>query len=416
MFSACDLRYVFLSRILTFQWSPLAGTPSLNVVSKSAAVAVTDGRKKRPLIHLIAGARPNFMKIAPLWHALRRLEKELDVAIVHTGQHYDDEMSDVFLRQFGLPRPRHMLGVGSASHAQQTAAVMVAYESVCMLERPEWVVVVGDVNSTMAATVAAKKLLLPVAHLEAGLRSFDRTMPEEINRIVTDSIADLLWTPSPDADDNLTREGVEPSKIERVGNIMIDAFEMLRNEIAAANWPNKKSFANQAYGVVTLHRPANVDDPSRLALLVTTLERLAARTPLVFPLHPRTRQRLEAECLITRLSATPHLNLLPPLGYVEFMNAVTSARFVLTDSGGVQEETTYLGIPCLTLRENTERPITVIQGSNRLVTLETLEIEIGKVLAGATRTGRRPDLWDGKTAHRVAQSLRRHVTLQDQRR
>jgi UDP-N-acetylglucosamine 2-epimerase (non-hydrolysing) len=351
------------------------------------------------------------MKIAPLWHALRCVNEEFEVAIVHTGQHYDDEMSDVFLRQFNLPRPSHMLGVGSASHAQQTAAIMVAYEGVCLSRRPDWVVVVGDVNSTMAAAIVAKKLGLPVAHLEAGLRSFDRTMPEEINRIVTDSIADLLWTPSPDADANLAREGVEPSKIERVGNIMIDTFEMLRNEIAAAGWLSKNGLANGAYGVVTLHRPSNVDIPARLAGLVAALERIATQTELVLPLHPRTRQRLELEGLLTRLSNVPHLKLLPPLGYVEFMSAVTSARFVLTDSGGVQEETTYLGIPCLTLRENTERPITVNQGSNRLVKLETLEEDIGKVLAGPMRLGRRPDLWDGKTAYRVVQSLRRHITI-----
>ena len=208
------------------------------------------------------------MKIAPLWHALRCFEDEFEVSIIHTGQHYDDEMSDVFLRQFGLPQPSHQLGVGSGSHAQQTAAVMVAYEGICTSKRPDWVVVVGDVNSTMAATIIAKKLVLPVAHLEAGLRSFDRTMPEEINRIVTDAIADLLWTPSPDADSNLLHEGVEPSKIECVGNIMIDTFEMLRTKIAAAKWPNAKGFAEQAYGVATLHRPVNVDDPSQLARLV----------------------------------------------------------------------------------------------------------------------------------------------------
>jgi UDP-N-acetylglucosamine 2-epimerase (non-hydrolysing) len=351
------------------------------------------------------------MKIAPLWHALRRFDTEFDVAIVHTGQHYDDEMSDVFLRQFNLPRPSHMLGVGSASHAQQTAAVMVAYEKVCLAKRPDWVVVVGDVNSTMATAIVGKKLLLPVAHLEAGLRSFDRTMPEEINRIVTDSIADLLWTPSPDADANLVHEGVNTSRIERVGNIMIDAFEMRRRDIAKAEWPNKQGFSEGAYGIVTLHRPVNVDDPSRLAHLVDILERIAAQTPLVLPLHPRTRQRLEDHGLLGRLSSVTGLSLLPPLGYVEFMKAVLSARFVLTDSGGVQEETTYLGIPCLTLRDNTERPITVSEGSNRLVNLLSLEREIERVLSGPTRVGRRPELWDGQTATRVVQSLRKQLAL-----
>lgn len=352
------------------------------------------------------------MKIAPLWHALHRIEGQFDISIVHTGQHYDDEMSDVFLRQFGLPRPTHMLGVGSGSHAQQTAAVMVAYEALCLSNRPDLVVVVGDVNSTMAAAIVAKKMLLPVAHLEAGLRSFDRTMPEEINRIVTDAISDILWTPSPDADANLAHEGVGASKIVRVGNIMIDAFEILRNKIEKAEWPNNKGFLHGTYGVVTLHRPVNVDDGARLADLVGALGRIAARAPLVFPLHPRTRQRLEAQGLIDRLSNISRLNVLPPLGYLEFMKAVLSARFVLTDSGGVQEETTYLGIPCLTLRENTERPITISQGSNRLVKLEYLEDEIEKVLAGPARIGRCPELWDGQTAHRVVQSLRAYLALQ----
>ena len=382
----------------------------MNFVPNTKPIQILAARQNaRPLIHLIAGARPNFMKIAPLWHALHREGEAFDVAIVHTGQHYDDEMSDVFLRQFGLPRPTYMLGAGSGSHAQQTAAVMSAYEAVCLSARPDLVVVVGDVNSTMAAAIVAKKIVLPVAHLEAGLRSFDRTMPEEINRVVTDSIADLLWTPSPDADANLTREGVAVSKIERVGNIMIDAFEMLRDDIVAADWPRAQGFAKGTYGVVTMHRPANVDDLARLTALVDAFERIAARTALVLPLHPRTRQRLETGGLLDRLARVPRLKLLPPLGYVEFMSAVASARFVLTDSGGIQEETTYLGIPCLTLRDNTERPITVSEGSNRLVKLETLDTEVDNVLAGPRRIGRCPNLWDGKTADRIVQSLRRHM-------
>lgn len=352
------------------------------------------------------------MKVAPLWHEFQRHAGEFEVNLIHTGQHYDNEMSDVFLRQFGLPRPAHMLGVGSGSHARQTAAVMVAYEDVCMSKRPDWVVVVGDVNSTMAAAIVAKKLLLPVAHLEAGLRSFDRTMPEEINRIVTDSIADLLWTPSPDADANLRREGVRPSKVERVGNIMIDAFEMLRDEITATKWPERNGFARSPYGVVTLHRPANVDNPGRLLRLVDALESIAANIDVVLPLHPRTRQRLDCHSLLGRLANVSRLKVLPPMGYIEFMSAVSSARFVLTDSGGVQEETTYLGVPCLTLRENTERPITITEGSNRLVNVDTLPMELDGVLRGPTRIGRRPELWDGKTAGRVVGSLRHQMVTQ----
>jgi UDP-N-acetylglucosamine 2-epimerase (non-hydrolysing) len=348
------------------------------------------------------------MKIAPLWHALAQTNGRFDVAIVHTGQHYDDEMSDVFLRQFRLPRPHFALGAGGGSHAEQTAAVMTAYERVCLSDRPDWVIVVGDVNSTMAATVVAKKLLLSVAHLEAGLRSFDRTMPEEINRLVTDALADLLWTPSPDGDANLLREGIPQSRIDRVGNIMIDAFEMLRDEIAASRWPARHGLADGEFAVVTLHRPSNVDDPERLAALVATLERIARHLPLVLPLHPRTRKRLDETKLLSRLEAANGLHLVPPLGYVEFMSAVTAAQFALTDSGGVQEETTYLGIPCLTLRDNTERPITVSEGSNRLVKLASLEADVERVLAGPRRTGSRPALWDGATAGRVVASLLAH--------
>ncbi len=360
-------------------------------------------------IHLIAGARPNFMKVAPLWHALTAVREQIDVAIVHTGQHYDAEMSDVFLRQFRLPQPHYQLGAGGGSHAEQTAAVMTAYERVCQSDRPSWVIVVGDVNSTMAATLVAKKMLIQVAHLEAGLRSFDRTMPEEINRLVTDALADLLWTPSPDADANLRKEGVPATKIERVGNIMIDAFEMLRDDIAGSRWPLRHGLAEGQFGVVTLHRPSNVDNPERLAALVSVLERISRRIALVLPLHPRTRRRLEESGLLGRLETITSLRLTSPLGYVEFMSAVTAARFALTDSGGVQEETTYLGVPCLTLRDNTERPITVTQGSNRLVKLESLDADVEQMLAGPRRIGRRPELWDGATARRVVASLLKRV-------
>lgn len=361
----------------------------------------------KPLIHLVAGARPNFMKIAPLWHVLSKAEW-CEVKIVHTGQHYDDAMSDVFLRELGLPKPHHALGVGSGSHAEQTAAVMISYEKVAAAERPAWVVVVGDVNSTMAATITAKKLHLPVAHLEAGLRSFDRTMPEEINRLVTDALADLLWTPSPDGDANLAAEGVPPEKIERVGNIMIDTLVMMRPRIDAAR------AAIPGLGghcVVTLHRPANVDDPQRLAVLVDALCAMADRVPMCFPIHPRTRGRLEATGLLAKLSGHRAVKLMEPLGYLEFMAYVTSARLVVTDSGGVQEETTYLGIPCLTLRDSTERPITVTHGSNRLIETGGLAGSLSAILDGKFERRPAPDLWDGQTAHRVAASLRRKLAM-----
>ncbi|MEK7246207.1 MAG: UDP-N-acetylglucosamine 2-epimerase (non-hydrolyzing), partial [Pseudomonadota bacterium] len=270
-----------------------------------------------------------------------------------------------------------------------------------------WTVVVGDVNSTMAATLAAKKLSIPVAHLEAGLRSGDRTMPEEINRIVTDAIADVLWTPSPDADANLLHEGVPAAKIERVGNIMIDAFELHRGRIEAAGAPGKLGLAAGAYAVVTLHRPSNVDGRETLSAVVEALVAIAARIAVVFPLHPRTRKQLDEFGLFERLKSGAGVVLADPMGYVEFMSLVRTAACVVTDSGGVQEETTYLDIPCLTLRDTTERPVTVSEGSNRLVKVAELAQAVERVLAGAWPKGRRPELWDGRTAGRVAESLAR---------
>ncbi len=356
-------------------------------------------------VHLIAAARPNFMKVAPLMHALQG-QDWCRVALVHTGQHYDAAMSDAFFRDLRLSAPDVNLGVGSGSHAAQTAGVMLAYEKLCQQNRPDWTVVVGDVNSTMACAITASKMGIRVAHLEAGLRSRDRSMPEEINRLVTDAVADLLWTPSPDADENLRAEGVPEERIRRVGNIMIDSYELLRDRIAAAGAPARMGLKGGAYGVLTLHRPANVDTEDSLRQHLNAVCAVAKRLPLVFPVHPRTRARLEAFGLLDALRRAEGMHLTDPLGYIEFMSLVRDSRLVVTDSGGIQEETTCLHIPCLTLRENTERPITVTLGTNRLVRCEELEARVDDVLEGRWPHGQVPELWDGHTACRVAQSLR----------
>lgn len=359
-------------------------------------------------IHLIAAARPNFMKIAPLYHALKAQEWCQPV-LIHTGQHYDANMSDDFFRDLGLPKPDYHLEIGSGSHAQQVAGVMVAYEKVCLQERPDWTIVVGDVNSTAACAMVCAKLWIPVVHLEAGLRSGDRRMPEEINRLVTDAIADVMWTPSPDADANLLREGVPAAKIDRVGNIMIDSFEMLRGQIEQADTRSKLGLAHGGYGIVTLHRPSNVDTRETLSMLVQHLLGIAEQLPLVFPVHPRTRKQLVEFGLYDQLAAHAGLRLSGPLSYIQFMNLVVGARLAITDSGGVQEETTYLGIPCLTLRENTERPITVTEGSNRLIAPAQLRAAVDTVLAGNAAAGRKPERWDGKTAARCVEALRSRI-------
>ncbi len=359
-------------------------------------------------IHLICAARPNFMKVAPLYHALQR-EAWAQAILVHTGQHYDPNMSDAFFEDLQLPAPQLHLGIGSGTHAEQTGGVMIAYEKACAENRPDWIIVVGDVNSTAACAMVGAKLRIPVVHLEAGLRSGDRRMPEEINRLVTDAIADLLWTPSLDADENLLREGVSPERIECVGNIMIDSYELQREKIEKDDTRSHLGLKPRQYGVVTLHRPSNVDDRAALTELVARLVEASSTLPLVFPVHPRTRARLAEFGLLEALKANPRIHLLEPLGYIKFMNLVSGAMLAITDSGGVQEETTYLGIPCMTLRENTERPVTISEGSNRLIRPAAILSSVMEVVEGRWPVSRKPKFWDGLVAARCADSLRRRA-------
>ncbi len=362
---------------------------------------------------IIAGARPNFMKVAPIIKAAqahiaacRNGDRRIEWRLVHTGQHYDAKMSDIFFQELGIPAPDVNLEVGSGSHAVQTAGVMTRFEPVCLREKPDWVVVVGDVNSTMACTLVAAKLGIKVAHVEAGLRSFDRGMPEEINRIVTDSLADLLLTPSEDANENLSREGVPAAKVSLAGNIMIDSL--------IANLPKARSsrimeglgLEPGRFAYVTLHRPANVDNRDSLAPIMAELCRLAGRLPVVFPMHPRTRKMLSDFGI--EGSETPGVNIIEPVGYHESLCLTENARLVLTDSGGLQEESTYFRTPCLTLRPSTERPVTVTHGSNRLTSIRNIQADLQSVFAGPPRLGAVPPLWDGNTAARVLRALLEH--------
>lgn len=356
------------------------------------------------IVHMVS-ARPNFMKAAPVLAAFARHEG-VTQRLVHTGQHYDTNMSDVFFRQLNLPEPDVNLGVGSGSHAVQTGQAMVKLEELFMEERPDLVLVYGDVNPTAAAALVCAKLHIPVGHVEAGLRSFDRRMPEEVNRLVTDQLADYLFTPSLDGDENLAREGVAPEKVHFVGNVMIDTLVRLLPEAEAA-WPELRDelrVEEGHYGLVTLHRPSNVDDADMLADLVRTLDELAERLPLVFPVHPRTRKRM-ADLGLAFDSA--NVRLVEPIGYLGFLALQRFAKLVVTDSGGVQEETTYLGVPCITVRENTERPVTVTEGTNVLVgqDLDRLQEEVERVLSGEAKTGSRPALWDGRAGERIAQLI-----------
>lgn len=365
-------------------------------------------RKLKLLI--VAGARPNFMKVAPLIKHIRSYGADgqqngtvLEYRLVHTGQHYDEKMSEVFFSELGIPAPDINLGVGSGSHALQTANVMAKFEPVCEAERPDWVVVVGDVNSTMACTLVCAKLGIKVAHVEAGLRSFDRTMPEEINRIVTDALADLLLTPSPDADEHLKREGIPDSKIKLVGNIMIDALVANLEKVQAGRLMDGLGLEKKGFVYVTLHRPANVDNELSLADIMAELKRLARRLPVVFPMHPRTRKMCGQFGI--PVNGEAGLKVLEPIGYHDSLCLTQNARLVLTDSGGLQEESTYFRTPCLTLRPNTERPITVTLGSNKLTDLNRLAADIEAVLQRALELGKVPPLWDGRASERIIRSL-----------
>ena len=354
----------------------------------------------------IAGCRPNFVKLGPLLAAFRRHEK-IEPLLVHTGQHYDRELSEVFFRDLGLPEPDVVLRVGSASHAVQTARVMVEIERVLLEHVPDLVLVVGDVNSTLASALTAVKLGFPVAHVEAGLRSLDREMPEEVNRVVTDSVSDLLFATEASAVDNLRREGVPPFKVWLVGNVMADALLGSLDRIARSDVLDRLGLGRRGYAVLTLHRPENVDHAGGALGIVEALEEIQRRVPIVFPVHPRTRGRFEELGLWRRLERARGLHPTAPLGYLDFLKLVRDAALVLTDSGGLQEETTVLGVPCLTLRPSTERPATVTDGSNRIVGRDPAKIVAAarEALSGEWPAGRVPALWDGGASERIAAVL-----------
>lgn len=356
----------------------------------------------RAKIHLVGGARPNFMKVAPIYHQLRDADW-CETMLVHTGQHSDPDMSDVFFRDLQLPKPDFSLGISGGSHAEQLGHVAIAYEKLLLQSPADLVVVVGDVNGTAACTLAAKKLQIPVAHIEAGLRSRDRTMPEEINRLVTDAICDLHLTPSRDADDNLKAEGIPPSSIRFVGNVMIDSLVMMESRLRQR--PNPfPALPAAGYAIATFHRPANVDHVESLKVIVDGLNRLSARIPVLFPLHPRTRKQLDASGLMSALAHNEAIVLTPPLGYADFIRCLLDAGMAVTDSGGLQEETTYLGIPCFTARDTTERPVTITHGTNRLISLRDIA-SLPVSTPGSARTPP-PEYWDGHTAARIADVFR----------
>lgn len=360
----------------------------------------------RKKIMNVVGARPNFMKIAPLMREFGK-RSSVDALLVHTGQHYDANMSETFLKGLGIPEPDFQVSIGSASHAVQTARIMIAFEEVCEEHKPDIVVVVGDVNSTIACALVAVKLGIPVAHVEAGLRSFDRTMPEEINRVLTDQVSEFLFVTEPSGLENLRREGVEEAKIRLVGNTMIDSLVHMFPIVNQSRIVEKLGLAGEPYVVITIHRPSNVDSEGDLTRILDIVERVQGRVHAVWPVHPRTRARLRRFGLESRANSMANLVTTDPLDYVSFMKLVCGASAVITDSGGIQEETTYLRIPCITMRKNTERPVTVSVGTNLLAGNDVALIldSMDRILAGEWKDGRVPELWDGKTAVRIAEIL-----------
>ncbi len=357
-------------------------------------------------IFLIAGARPNFMKIAPIARAFDKT-REIQYKIIHTGQHYDRNMSDIFFEELGIRQPDYNLGAGGGTHASQTAKIMTAFENICEKDRPDLVIVVGDVNSTLACSIVAKKMQIKVAHIEAGLRSFDLSMPEEINRMVTDSISDLFFITEEQGMANLIKEGKLPETLHFVGHVMIDNLFYQLEKLEAMNTADFPSDSfkqmNSGYGVVTLHRPSNVDNKETLEIIIGTLSKISETFPLIFPIHPRTRKNMEE----FNIKPGANIKLTDPLSYMEFLSLWKDAKLVLTDSGGLQEETTALGIPCLTIRENTERPITVTKGTNELMGTSRKKIlrSFDEIIAGHWKTGHCPKFWDGHAAERITKII-----------
>jgi UDP-N-acetylglucosamine 2-epimerase (non-hydrolysing) len=367
-------------------------------------------------IACVVGARPNFVKIGPILQAFQRSCSDLQPVLIHTGQHYDSVMSDLFFRQLGLPQPVAHLEVGSGPHGDQTAKVLSRYESWLLTTkpRPAATLVVGDVNSTLACALASVKLGLPVVHVEAGLRSFDRTMPEEINRVVTDAVADLLLVTEPSGRDNLLREGRPEAAIRMVGNVMIDVLMAQLPAAKLLDQPRKMGLSGGDFVLWTMHRPSNVDDHQVLEGMTRAITHIAGMLPVIFPVHPRTRAQLQSNGLWSELQATRGVRLAQPLGYLEFLSLSSCARIIITDSGGLQEESTVLGIPCLTLRQTTERPVTVTHGTSTLVGTDTrlLERLAADVLEGRYKKGRAPELWDGKAGERIAKELLSYINGQ----